>query len=87
MRELYFYHELEDMYEERLNDRYEHVEICGGSYDAGRAYRIIDPVTFGCDVSAWEGEEFEEVRESDMSDEEREHYCSYPRVVMYARND
>lgn len=33
----------------------------------------------------WEGEEFEEVRESDMSDEEREHYCSYPGVVMYCR--
>lgn len=85
MRDLYFYHELEDMYEEMLNECYEPVSICGFNYDQGHALRNLDPIAFRCGVSEWEGEEFEEVLESDMSEDEREHYCSYPGVVMYCR--
>ena len=73
MRDLYFYHELEDMYEERLNECYEAVSICGMNYDQGHALRNLDPV--------------DEIRESDMTEAEIEHYMPIDNTVMYCRKD
>lgn len=85
MRDLYFYHELEDMYEEMLNECYEPVSICGFNYDQGHALRNLDPIAFRCGVSDWEGEEFEEVRLDDMTEDEQEHYYADAKTVMYVR--
>jgi len=85
MRELHFYHEIEDMFEEMLNDSYESVSICGYNYDAGRALRLIDETAFRCGCSDWSSEEFEEVWAKDMTEEEREHYILSDGQVMYGR--
>lgn len=74
MRTLYYYHELEDMYEEELNDCYEPVSICGYTYDQGSALRKLDPIAFRCGVSEWVDEEFDEILKI-------EHY------IMYCRKD
>jgi hypothetical protein len=88
MRTLYFYHELEDMYEEQLNDCYESVSICGFNYDQGHALRNLDPIAFRCGVSEWEGEEFDEIHESDMTEAEIEHYCvNSANSILYCRKD
>ena len=87
MRDLYYYHELEDMYEEQLNECYETVSICGMNYDQGHALRNLDPIAFRCGVSEWEGEEFDEIRESDMTEEEIEHYMPIDNTVMYCHKD
>lgn len=87
MRTMYFYHELEDIYEEQLNEIYEPVNICGYDYDAGRALRLIDEIAFGCGVSDWSSEEYEEVSAKDMTTEEREHYILSENQVMYCRKD
>lgn len=42
------YHQLEDMFEDMLNDCYEMVSICGYDYDQGRALRQLDPIAFRC---------------------------------------
>jgi hypothetical protein len=85
MRELYYYCEIEDMYEEMLNDCYDVVSICGINFDPGSALRELDKIAFVCGVSQWEGEEFDELTYDDLTDEEREHYCPTVRTTMYAR--
>ena len=85
MRELYFYHEIENMYEEMLNDCYEEVDICGHKYAPGHALRLIDEVAFRCSCSDWSSEDFEEVDFEDMSDEEVKHYMLSPHQTMYER--
>lgn len=85
MRTLYFYHELEDMYEEMLNEAYEPVSICGYDYDAGHALRLIDEIAFNCGVHDFEADEFEELRISDLSPEEIEHYMLSDHQIMYCR--
>jgi hypothetical protein len=87
MRTLYFYHELEDMFEEQLNDCYEAVSICGYDYDAGRALRLIDETAFRCGVCDWSSEEFEELRTSELTDEEIDHHMLSSNQVMYCRNE
>jgi hypothetical protein len=87
MRPLYYYHELEDMYEELLNDYYEPVSICGMNYAQGHALRNLDPIAFRCGVSDWESEEFDEIHYSDMTESERAHYYSHEGTTMYCRKD
>lgn len=87
MRELYFYHELEDMYEDMLNDCYETIDICGMKYDAGRALRLIDEIAFRCGVSDWCDEEFEEIRYSNLTEDELEHHGISGSQVMYCRSE
>lgn len=87
MRDLYFYHELEDMYEDMLNECHEPVSICGFEYDQGRALRNIDPIAFSCGVSEWVDEEFDEVSYSDMTTEEQEHYIVNAHQIMYVRKE
>lgn len=87
MRELYYYHELEDMYEEQLNECYEPVSICGFNYDQGHALRNLDPIAFRCGVCEWEGEEFDEIHFSDMTEAERANYYADKGVIMYCRKD
>lgn len=87
MRDLYYYHELEDMYEEMLNECYEPVSICGFNYDQGHALRNLDPIAFRCGVSEWEGEEFDEIYPADMTQAERDHYMPNDNTVMYVRKD
>ena len=85
MRELYFYHELEDMYEELLNDCYEGVSVCGFEYEQGTLLRGADPIAFRCGVLEWEGNEFKEVGYKDMSDDERGKYCVVESELMWVR--
>lgn len=85
MRDLYFYHELEDQYEELLNDCHEVVRICDMKYDAGDVLRAVDPIAFRCGVSDWVGVDFEELSYSDLTEEEREHYIISERQAMYVR--
>ena len=83
MRTLYFYHEIEDMYEDMLHGCYAPVSICGYDYDAGRALRLIDEVAFRCGVIDWSSEEYEELRYSDLTEEERQTYITTPNQTMY----
>lgn len=85
MRELFYYHELEDMYEELLNDCYDAVSVCGLTYEQGTLLRGADPIAFRCGVLEWEGEEFEEVVYGEMSEEERGKYGVVESVLMYVR--
>lgn len=57
----YYYHEIEDLYEEMLGDCYEDVDICGLKYGAGHALRLVDEAAFRCGCHEWLSEEFEEV--------------------------
>ena len=87
MRALYFYHELEDMYEEQLNECYEPVSICGFNYDQGHAIRNLDPIAFRCGCVDWSGDEFDALSFNDLTDEEREHYIASERTTMYCWKD
>lgn len=60
-KDVYTYSELEDLYEETLDDIYDDVEIGNLSYSTGWVLRKVDPVAFRCGVSDWSSEEFEEV--------------------------
>lgn len=55
------YEEIEDRFEEYLNGVYGTVNVCGQDFDAGTAYRELDPIGFRCGVSDWSSQEFEEV--------------------------
>ena len=74
MRELYFYHEIEDQYEEYLNGCYPIAEICGQEYEAGRALRLIDETSFRCGVCDFASQDFEEITAKDMTEEELKHH-------------
>lgn len=87
MRELFYYVELEDMYEEILNECYEPVSICGFDYDQGHALRQLDPIAFRCGVCEYESQEFNEISFSEMTIEEREHYIATPRTTMYLKKE
>lgn len=87
MRDLYYYHELEDQYEDMLNACYETVSICGYEYDQGHALRNLDPVAFRRGVSDWVVEEFEEVSARDCTDEEKEHYILSDNQTVYLRGE
>lgn len=87
MRTMYFYHELENKYEEQLNDCYDLVNICGYEYGPGHALRLIDEIAFRCGCSDWTTEDFQEVRAKDMTAEELEHYMISDDQVMYCHND
>jgi hypothetical protein len=84
---MYFYHEIESQYEDMLNECYESVSICGYSYDAGRALKLVDEVAFRCGCSDWSGEIYQEIPARDMTDEEREHYGVSYSQVMYCHVD
>ena len=48
------YEEIEltdDEYEQQLNDAYGPVDICGMTFDAGRALRELDPIAFRCGLA------------------------------------
>ena len=83
MRDLKFYHELEDMYEDQLNECYESVSICGYNYDQGHALRNLDPIAFSCGCSDWSSEEYQELSFDDLTEEERDHYIVSKSQVMY----
>ena len=54
-------YEIEEEYENMLNEVYEPVSICGYDYEQGTVLRRLDPVAFGCGVSEYLAEEFEEI--------------------------
>ena len=60
-KETFCYEEIADQFEETLNEVYGTVNICGQDFDAGTAYRELDPIGFRCGVSDWSSEEFEEI--------------------------
>ena len=83
MRDLYYYHELEDLMEEQLNECYEHVTICSYNWDQGSALRQLDEIAFDKEVSRMVSDEYEEVHIDSMSEEEAEHYGISHSQVMY----
>lgn len=83
MRTLYYYHELEDLMEEQLNECYEPVEICSYKWDQGSALRQLDEIAFDQEVSRMVSDEYEEVHIDGMSEEEAEHYGISHSQVMY----
>ena len=89
MRELYFYHELEDQYEAQLDECYPMAEICGHEYEAGRALRLIDEVSFRCGVCDFVSQDYEEVTSKDMTEEELEHHFIDKESIktLYCRID
>jgi hypothetical protein len=87
MRNLKFYHEIEEEFEEMLNDCYPEVEICGYSYESGRALKLIDETAFNCGCSDWSSEQYSEVWFADMTEEEIEHYGAFNSTVMYCHVD
>lgn len=60
-KDVYTYSELENLYEETLNDIYDDVKIGELTFSAGQIVRNLDPVAFRCGVSDWSSEEFEEI--------------------------
>jgi hypothetical protein len=58
----YFYHEIEDLYEETLTNCYEDIDICGLMYGAGHALRLVDDTAFRCGCNEWCSEEFKEIK-------------------------
>jgi hypothetical protein len=87
MRTMYFYHEIEDQYEDMLNECYGMIDICGMKYDAGRALKNIDETAFRCGCSDWSGEIYQEVTYSEMTEEEQQHYIATENQVMYCHVD
>ena len=86
MRDLIYYYEIEKEFEEKLDEIYEEVSICGYEYSSVRALRNIDPIAFHCGVREYEGENYEEVPYSDMTEEERENFMVVStNQVMYVR--
>lgn len=45
--------ELEGRYEEYLDEIHGVISVCGIDYDAGRAFRQLDPVAFECGLNEW----------------------------------
>lgn len=86
IRQMYFRFELENMYEDLLNLQ-EPVIICGTSYDQGRAYRLIDEISFECDLNQWEASEFDQINYEDCSAEEIEYYILSVNQHMYCRKE
>jgi len=87
IRPMYFRHELEDMYQELLDESYDPVSICGCTYDAGRAYRLVDEFTFNICVNQWESDEFDEISFPEFTEEEIKHYCLSANQTMYCRKE
>jgi hypothetical protein len=63
----------EEAFEEELNEVYGEVEICGYSFEAGRAYKELDPIGFRCGLSDNEyivrERAEEEINEDDFRDQ------------------
>ena len=87
MRTLYFWHELEDMMEEQLNECYEPITICTYNYDQGSALRRLDNIAFEQEVHSMVSHDYEEVHIDDMTEEEQEHHGISHSQVMYCYVD
>ena len=87
MLKLYFYHELENKFEDQLNEIYETVKICGYNYDAGRALRLTDEKAFNYDCSDFVAREYQELLFSQLTEQEIEHYCVSEYQVVYCHNN
>lgn len=87
MRDLKFWHEIEDLIEEQLNDCYEPITICGYKYDQGSALRQLDTIAFEEHVHSEVSHYYEEVRVDDMTEEEQDHYGINHNQVMYCHTD
>lgn len=46
MKYTYTYEELENLFEQELNELYEDVNVCGYGYESGALLRSIDPIAF-----------------------------------------
>lgn len=87
MRDLKFWHEIEDMMEEQLNDCYEPITICTYNYDQGSALRRLDPIAFDQEVQSLASHDYQEIHLDDMTDEEKEHYGISHSQTMYCHTD
>lgn len=83
MRKLYFYHELEDIFENHLNECYEPYKIGECIYHAGDILRSADPIAFRCEISDWVSACFKELSFSELTDEEIAFYLACESTVLY----
>lgn len=70
------YEEIEERYEEMLNDIYDTVNVCGYNYSAGSALKELDPTAFRCGCSDWSAEEYIEIVT-----------CSAPTRTLYIMSE
>ncbi len=49
--EIFFSNQLEDAYENMLDDCYDEVDICGYKYNPSRALKETDPIAFNCGLA------------------------------------
>ena len=59
-QENFTYEEIEDLYEELLDECHDVIECGGSTFRAGEVLRALDPVTFRCGVADYSSEDFEE---------------------------
>ena len=60
-KDVYTYSEIEDLYEETLDEVYDDIVIGELTFSAGEIVRNLDPGGFRCGADDWASEEFEEI--------------------------
>lgn len=74
IRTMFTYQEVQEAYEVWLNDTLEPVTIANQDYAAGYALKMVDEDTFRENCWHWCTREYREVRATEMTVEELEHY-------------
>ena len=87
MRELLYYYQIEEAYEELLNEIYPEVEICGYNFESGRAHKLVNDIEFNRGCFDWCSVNFVEVYFENMTTEEIEHYGAIDSTVLYYHVD
>lgn len=57
-------YEIEDLFEEQLNEIYGEVEVCSYRYEAGSVLKEVDPTAFRCGCADFISENYSEVWEN-----------------------
>lgn len=74
MRTMYTYAEVQEAYEVWLNESLEPIVIGDQDYAAGYALKMIDVEAFNEGCWGWCVQEYREIKATEMTDEELEHY-------------
>lgn len=84
-REIYYLRELEDMYEEMIDESTPMITIWGMNYDASRVLKECDPIAYRCGFNDWLDAEVSDGN-IDYNDERDEYYKVYDyQAVTYSR--
>ena len=87
--EIFFYHQLEEHYEEFLDEIYEPVKICGYERYQGDILRQIDPIMFREGLLEWIDEMTSEHgwTEEYLSYEEQEYHRAKVKAGIWERSE